>query len=89
MGGVHKQSVSPLALIYCGYIIYELGLKNLRLMKGLPTMLVTRLGISPVICWCFCHLTGMSGLAMNVFIVESALPVVSQVPVAGGGLWGG
>ena len=82
--GYISQSVSPLALIYCGYIIYELGLKNLRLMKGLPTMLVTRLGISPVICWCFCHLTGMSGLAMNVFIVESALPVVSQVPVLAG-----
>ena len=26
----------------------------------------------------------MSGLAMNVFIVESALPVVSQVPVLAG-----
>ena len=23
-------SVSPLALIYCGFIIYELGLSNLR-----------------------------------------------------------
>ena len=37
-------SVSPLALIYCGFIIYELGLSNLRpsqlrQMKGLPTML--------------------------------------------------
>lgn len=77
-------SVSPLALIYCGYIIYELGLKNLRLMKGLPTMLVMRLGVAPVICWGFCHLFGITGLAMSVFIVESALPVVSQVTVLAG-----
>ena len=77
-------SVSPLALIYCGYIIYELGLKNLRLMRGLPTMIVVRLGVAPVVCWLFCHLFGMSGLPMNVFIVESALPVVSQVTVMAG-----
>ena len=77
-------SVSPLALIYCGYIIYELGLKNLRLMKGLPTMIVMRLGVAPVICWCFCHLFGITGLARSVFIVESALPVVSQVTVLAG-----
>ena len=48
-------SVSPLALIYCGFIIYELGLSNLRpsqlrQMKGLPTMLAARLVISPLIC---------------------------------------
>ena len=32
----------------------------------------------------FCHLFGMSGLPMDVFIVESALPVVSQVTVMAG-----
>ena len=82
--GYISQSVSPLALIYCGYIIFELGLKNLRLMRGLPVMLLTRLGLAPVVCWFFCHLAGMSGLAMSVFVVESALPVVSQVPVLAG-----
>lgn len=79
-----SSSVSPLALIYCGYVIYELGLKNLRLMRGLPTMLLVRLAIAPVICASFCTLFGMSGLAKNVFIVESALPVVSQVTVMAG-----
>ena len=83
-GSYISDSVSPMALIYCGYIIYELGLKNLRIMKGLPTMILMRLGVAPVICWFFCRLFGMSGLAMNVFIVESALPVVSQVTVQAG-----
>lgn len=82
--GYISGSVSPLALIYCGYIIYELGLKNLRLMRGLPTMIVVRLGVAPVVCWLFCRLFGMSGLPMSVFIVESALPVVSQVTVMAG-----
>ena len=77
-------AVSPLALLYCGYIIYELGLRNIRLMRGLPTMLVTRLLIAPVICWGLCLLFHIEGLAMSVFIVESAPPVVSQVTVMAG-----
>ncbi len=82
--GYIGDTVSPLALIYCGYIIWEVGLRNLRLLPGLPTMLVVRLVVSPVICWGICHLFGISGLALQVFIVESALPVVSQVPVLSG-----
>ena len=39
-----------MALIYCGFIVYEVGLKNLRFLRGLPTMLVLRLGLSPGIC---------------------------------------
>ena len=82
--GYIGDTVSPLALIYCGYIIWEVGLKNLRLLPGLPTMLVVRLGVAPLICWGVCHLFGVTGLAMQVFVVESALPVVSQVPVLSG-----
>lgn len=77
-------TVSPLALLYCGFIIYEVGLRNLRLMRGLPTMLVMRLGVAPVICWGFCCLFHVEGLARSVFLVESALPVVSQVTVMAG-----
>ena len=77
-------SVTPLALIYCGYIVYEVGLKNLRFLQGMPTMLVIRLIVSPLICAAFCLLGGVSGLTMRVFIVESALPVVSQITVMAG-----
>lgn len=77
-------SVSPLALIYCGFIVYELGLKNIRFQRGLPTMLVCRLVVAPLICVGMCHLFGITGLAYSVFVVESALPVVSQVTVMAG-----
>lgn len=77
-------SVSPLALIYCGFIVYKVGLKNLRLLPGLPAMLVMRLVVAPVICWGNCRLFGVEGLARDVFVVESALPVVSQVTVMAG-----
>ena len=77
-------SVSPLALIYCGFIVYEVGLKNLRFLRGLPIMLVMRLAIAPIISLSCCSLLGMEGLALQVFVVESALPVVSQVTVMAG-----
>ena len=82
--GYLANSVSPMALIYCGYVVYEIGLKNLRLMRGLPTMLVLRLAAAPAICLIFCRLFGIDGLARSVFTVEAALPVVSQTPVMAG-----
>ena len=82
--GYVGNSITPLALLYCGYIVYELGLKNLRFERGLPTMLVTRLIVAPLICMAVCEVFGMTGLARSVFIVESALPVVSQVTVMAG-----
>lgn len=82
--GYISNTVSPLALIYCGFIVYEVGLKNLRLLPGLPAMLVMRLAVAPVICWGCCLLFGVEGLARDVFLVESALPVVSQVTVMAG-----
>lgn len=82
--GYISDTVSPLALIYCGFIVYEVGLKNLRLLPGLPAMLVMRLVIAPLVCWVFCLLFGVEGLAQDVFVVESALPVVSQVTVMAG-----
>lgn len=82
--GYIGNTVSPLALIYCGFIVYELGLKNLRLLPGLPAMLVMRLVVSPAVCWGMCLLFGVEGLARDVFVVESALPVVSQVTVMAG-----
>ncbi len=79
-----SQTVTPLALLYSGFIMYELGLKNVRLEKGLPAMLVLRLLVSPLLCWVFCMLFHVEGLARSVFIVEAALPTVTQITVMAG-----
>lgn len=79
-----SKALSPLALMYCGYIMYELGLKNIRLSKGLPAMLVMRLAVAPAVCGCFCALFRIDGMARAVFLVESALPVMGQLPVMAG-----
>lgn len=79
-----SKAVTPMALLYCGYIVYEVGLKNLRFLPGIPTMLVIRLIISPMICIGMCVLMGITGLARDVFVVESALPVVTMITVLAG-----
>ena len=58
--------VTPLALIYCGYIIYDLGLKNLKLMRGIPTMLFLRFPVAALVCYACCRLAGMSGLMLHL-----------------------
>lgn len=79
-----SRALSPLALMYCGYIMFELGLRNIRMKKGLPAMLVMRLAVAPAVCWCFCTLFRIDGMARAVFMVESSLPVMSQLPVMAG-----
>ena len=78
------STVSPLSLIYCGYIVWEMGLKNIRMEKEFPLLLFLRLVLSPILCLVYCRLLGVDGLMRNVFIVASALPVVTQIPVLAG-----
>ncbi len=82
--GYISNTVTPLALMYCGFVLYEVGLKNLRFLPGLPLMLVLRLIVSPVVCVLVCRLFGVTGLPHDVFVVMAALPVVTQVTVMAG-----
>lgn len=74
--------VTPLALLLTGYIIYEIGLKNLRADRILTAALIFRFLLAPALCWMFCLLLGVDGLGRSVFVVESAMPVVTQAVVA-------
>jgi len=82
--GYIANTVTPLALIYSGFVLYEVGLKNLRFLPGLPTMLFIRLVVAPALCYGLCLLLGITGLARDVFVVMAGLPVVSQITVMAG-----
>ena len=47
-------------------------------------MLFIRLIAAPAVCAAMCYLAGIDGLCRNVFIVEAALPVVTQITVMAG-----
>ena len=82
--GYISNTVTPLALIYSGFVLYEVGLKNLRFLPGLPAMLFIRLVVAPALCYGFCLFLGIGGLARDVFVVMAGLPVVSQITVMAG-----
>jgi predicted permease len=82
--GYLGDTVTPLALIYCGYVVYAMGIKNVRFVKGMPTLLILRLILAPAICAGLCLIFRVTGLARPVFIVEAALPSVSQITIMAG-----
>ena len=74
--------VTPLALLLTGYIIYEIGLKNLRLDRDLAVMMIFRFLLVPASSFALCALLGIEGLARSVLLVQTAMPVVTQTVVA-------
>ena len=77
-----NNMVSPLALLLTGQIIYEIGLKRLRIDRIQCVMMIFRFLLSPALCALLCVPFGVTGLARSVFMVESAMPVVTQTVVA-------
>jgi malate permease and related proteins len=73
--------VSPLALIYIGFLIYETGLKNLRPDKGIWVVCGMRFIVAPLTALLMCRLFGVTGLAQNVFMIEAAMPAMTQCVV--------
>ena len=59
-----------------------IGLRSLRLTPTLGVMMVFRFVISPALGAALCALLGIGGLVRSVYVVELAMPVVTQTVVA-------
>ena len=73
---------SPLALLLTGYIIYEIGLKNLRVDLPLMLVMAFRFLVSPLLIVGACALFGVAGLPRSVFVIEAAMPTATVAAVA-------
>lgn len=79
--------VTPLALIYIGIMLYNAGLKNMRLDRDSILSLIGRFVICPIIIIVLIMIgTGTFGLTMsdiekNSFIVQSATPMLAVLPI--------
>ena len=80
--GYMSGVVSPMALVLAGYIIYEMGLDSLRLDRDLVVALLFRFALAPALYILCCMQFGVGSLARDTFVVESAMPVVTQSVVA-------
>lgn len=77
-----NNTVSPMALVLTGYIIHEIGLKNLRVSKSLGVMTLFRFVLSPLLGAAMCAALGITGMARSVYVLELAMPVITQTVVA-------
>ena len=77
-----SNAVTPLALLLTGYIIYEIGLKHLHIDRDLAVAMLFRFLLAPLICYWLCTAFHIEGLALNVCMVQAAMPVVTQTVVA-------
>lgn len=77
-----NQMSSPLALLITGQIIWEIGLKNLRIDRDMVIVMLFRFVLSPLFFIVACTLLDVPALARSVFVIEAAMPVVSIAVVA-------
>ena len=74
-------TVSPLALFYCGFIIYESGIKSIRFDRGMVAMLGIRFVFATFVAYLLCLAFGLNAPVSSVIIVEMAMPVMTTLVV--------
>ncbi len=73
--------VTPLALLYAGYVLYENGLRNLRMERSHWAVMFFRFLAAPALAVLLCRLAGVGGLAAQVLAIEIATPAMTQTVV--------
>ena len=76
-----SQLTTPLSLFVIGIIIYQTGLKNLTLDKDTIGVLVGRYLVSPLVIILLSKVIPVPTLMLNVFILQSAMPVQNSMPI--------
>lgn len=79
--------VTPLSLVYIGIVLYDAGLKTIRLSRDLIFGIVSRFVLAPCIMivslvWSIQYLgLSFSPLEVHTYIVQSAGPVAALLPI--------
>lgn len=81
LAGYMGNIVTPIALFYIGYALYEYGLKSLKPDKFMVGVMGMRFIAAPLIMMGLCMLFGFKGMPAGVLIIESAMPVMTQAVV--------
>ncbi|GEO67066.1 AEC family transporter [Levilactobacillus spicheri] len=71
----------PLSMIFIGTAIAGAGLQNIRFDRDSLGILLGRFIIAPVLMGCLVLSTGMPLLMKQVFILQAAMPVMTNAPV--------
>ena len=81
LAGYMGNIVTPIALFYIGYALYEYGLKSMRPGKHMLGVMFVRFICAPLVMAGLCLAFGFGGMPSGVLVVESAMPVMTQAVV--------
>ena len=73
---------TPLAMLFIGIAIYIANLRTVRLTKDMWVLVAARFLIAPAVVMTACWLYPVPELMRKVFIIEAAMPVMTQVSIA-------
>lgn len=72
---------TPLSMLSIGIMVYFNGIKNLKMNKDILGVLIGRFIVSPLIVWLIGQWITVPTLMLQVFIIQSAMPVQNSVPI--------
>lgn len=81
VGGYLAELTTPLSMFIIGIIVYFGGIKNLKMNRDILGALLGRFVFSPLIVWGLSIIFPVPALMLQVFIVQSAMPVQNSVPI--------
>ncbi len=76
------QTITALALLISGRVIFETGIKNIKLTKPLTFVMMFRFFLAPIFCFLCCRIIGVEGFPRSVFVIMSSMPVLNTSVVA-------
>lgn len=80
-GRITGEMTTPLALIFIGITLQSMKLASVRLSRDIVVALIGRMVASPLLMWLLLPFFSLPALVGNVFIIQSALPVLMQVAI--------
>ncbi len=73
---------TPLAMLFIGIAIYVANLRQVKITFDMVVVIAARFLIAPAIVMTACYFYPVPDLMRKVFIIEAAMPVMTQVSIA-------
>lgn len=75
---------TPLALLYVGYSLHRIGLKNLRIGREVLCVVLGRAMLIPLCMMGIVRLSGLPADMSQVFVAVAAMPAMNNAPIVAG-----
>lgn len=77
MGGI----TTPLALVFVGCMLYNIGIRNIRVTKDMWWVYIGRFVICPLVCLGLTYMLPIPPLFAKIYVIQAALPCITQIAV--------